>query len=109
LKAVREQALQNLEKANAILELYNKMKSYFIEATHSQYAIHALDWIFERPIFKSSDFVRSPQIPEATAKRILSVLKQKGILQVVTEGAGQRSSVLAYSELLNIAEGYQAF
>jgi DNA-binding IscR family transcriptional regulator len=85
------------------------MKPRFVDATHSQYAIHALDWIFERPIFKSSDFVRSPQIPEATAKRILSVLKQEGILRVIEEGAGQRASVLAYPALLNIAEGYQAF
>jgi len=109
LKAVEQQALDNLNRANAILGLYNEMKPRFVEVTHSQYAIHALDWIFERPIFKSSDFVRSPQIPEATAKRILSVLKQEGILRVLEEGAGQRASVLAYPELLNIAEGYNAF
>ena len=51
-------------------------------------SIHALNRIFERPIFKSSDFVRSPQIPEAAAKRILSVLKQEGILRVLEEGLG---------------------
>jgi Fic family protein len=109
LQAVQEQARDNLAKARDILALYNDMKPRFVDATHSQYAIHALDWIFERPIFKSSDFVRSPQIPEATAKRILSVLKQEGILRVIEEGAGQRASVLAYPALLNIAEGYQAF
>lgn len=109
LEAVQQQAQDNLTKANAILTLYNDMKPRFVDATHSQYAILALDWIVERPIFNSSDFVRSPQIPPATAKRILSVLKQEGILRVIEDGAGQRAAVLAYPALLNTAEGYDAF
>ena len=64
LMAVQAQAEENLKKTNAILELYNRMKSTFVDLTHSQYAIHALDWIFERPIFQSSDFVRNAAIPE---------------------------------------------
>ncbi|MBK1654916.1 Fic family protein [Allochromatium vinosum] len=109
LEAVQQQAHENLTKATAILDLYNAMKTQFVDMTRSQYAIHALDWVFERPIFKSSDFVRASQIPEATAKRILGVLKQEGILRVIEEGAGQRPAVLAYPALLNIAEGYEAF
>ena len=65
--------------------------------------------MFERPIFKGSDFVRESLIPEPTARRILGVLKQEGELVVLEEGAGQRSAVLAYPALLNIAEGYEAF
>ena len=49
LKVVQVQAEGNLAKAQAILELYNRMKIRFPELTHSQYAIHALDWVFERP------------------------------------------------------------
>jgi Fic family protein len=103
------QAEENLAKAQAILDLYNRMKIHFAELTHSQYAIHALDWVFERPIFKSSDFVRSSSIPNPTAKRILTVLKDEGILREIQASSGRRAATLAYPRLLNIAEGYDAF
>lgn len=109
LTAVQQQAESNLRKANDILELYNQMKLRFAELTHSQYAIHALDWIFERPIFKSSDFIRASSIPRPTAQRILNVLKNENILMTVEESSGRKAAVLAYSDLLNIAEGYDAF
>lgn len=79
------------------------MKPRVVEVTRSQYAIHALDWIFERPIFKSSDFVRHAGIPEPTAKRVLSAFRDEGLLKALAEGSGRRASVLAYPALLNIA------
>ena len=109
LQVVRIQAEENLVKAQAILDLYNRMKIRFAELTHSQYAIHALDWVFERPIFKSSDFVRSADIPKPTAQRILTLLKTEGILREIQPGSGRRAAILAYSELLNIAEGHDVF
>ena len=109
LEAVRTQAEANHKKAVAILGLYESMKPKVSAITRSQYAIHAMDWIFERPIFKSSDFVANAGIPEATAKRIVGVLKKEGVLKPLSEGRGRRSSVLAFSELLNIAEGHRAF
>lgn len=111
LKAVKMQAEENLAKVQNILALYDEMKRYFADVTRSQYAILALDWIFERPIFKSSDFVESSGIPTPTAKRILMVLKDpaNNVLKVLEEGAGRRSATLAFAKLLNIAEGYHAF
>ena len=85
------------------------MKPKIAESTRSQYAIHALDWIFERPIFKSSDFVAHVRIPDPTAKRILAVLRDEGILKTLVEGRGRRAAVLAFRALLNIAEEYDAF
>ncbi len=109
LKAVRTQAEQNLEKANAVLGLYNRMKLKIAEISHSQFSIHALEWIFEKPIFNSSDFVQASGIPKATATRILRVLKDEGVLQIWAEGRGSRPAVYGYVELLNVAEGYTAF
>jgi Fic family protein len=109
LKVAQIQAEVNLAKAQAILELYNRMKIRFAELTHSQYAIYALDWAFERPIFKSSDFVRSGNVPEPTAKRILNLLKAEGILRELTPGSGRRAATIAYPELLNIADGHDLF
>ena len=48
LEAIRAQAEDNLAKTQAILALYEEMKRRVPEMTRSQYAIRALDWIFER-------------------------------------------------------------
>jgi len=109
LEAVRDQAEENLAKTRAILDLYETMKQRVVAATRSQYAIHALDWIFGRPIFKTSDFVANRAIPDPTARRILAVLRQGEVLTEVSEGGGRRAAVLAFPSLLNIAEGRAAF
>ena len=106
LEAAHAQAEDNLAKARGILDLYEGMKRRVAEMTRSQYAIHALDWIFGQPIFKGSDFVARSGIPtRATAKRILSVLQKSGVLQVLQPGRGRRAAVLAFPRLLEITEG----
>jgi Fic family protein len=105
LDAVRVQAEDNLAKTRAILGLYEGMKPRVVELTRSQYAIHALDWIFAHPIFRSSHFVSAAGIPEATARRFLRVLSDGEILRPVVEGRGRRASVLVFPALLDVAEG----
>ncbi len=105
LEAIRSQAEDNLLKAQGILALYEEMKRRLPVMTRSQYAIRALDWIFERPIFKSSDFVVSSGIPAPTARRFLGVLQTGDLLKVLAAGSGRRAAVFAFPALLNIAEG----
>lgn len=109
LSAVQSQAEENLRKATQILALHDEMKGKMIELTHSQYAIYARDWIFARPIFKRSDFVRAASIPKATALRMLNMLSAQGILKVLEPGQGRKSATLAFPALLNIAEGRIVF
>jgi len=109
LQAIKAQAEQNQRKASEILELYERMKHEVSELTRSQYAMLALDWIFERPIFKSSDFVASSSIPAPTAKRILRVLRQAGVLKTLVQSRGSIAAMLCYPDLLNIAEGRHVF
>lgn len=77
LEAVRTQAEENLHRTQAILQLYDDLKLRLPEMTRSQYAVHALEWLFARPVFKASDFVQGAGIPEPTARRFLGVLKKK--------------------------------
>lgn len=105
LEAIRTQAEDNLAKAQGILALYEEMKRRVPEMTRSQYAIRALDWVFERPIFRTSDFVASAGIPAPTARRFLGVLQRGGVLRVLAAGSGRRAAVLAFPALLNIADG----
>jgi Fic family protein len=106
LKAVTEQAHKNQQKASEILELYGNKKNQIVELTHSQYSIHALDFIFSRPIFKSSDFRKNTGIPIPTANRILSILHKENILTILRPSSGRRSTIYAFSQLINTAEGH---
>ena len=109
LEAIIEQATENSDKATRILKLYNDKKTEMVDLTHSQYSLLALDWIFEQPIFSSSDFVESAGIPAPTARRILTVFRDTGLLKVLVVPSGRRAGVYAFAELLNIAEGHDAF
>jgi len=109
LRGLITQAETNQIKANAILDLYRVRKDWIADVTHSQYAVRALDWMFARPIFKSSDFVESADIPRPTATRILRIVRDNGLLREVRPASGRRAAVFAFSELLNLAEGRPAF
>jgi len=109
LKAVQVQAEQNQSKAQAILKLYETRKAWMTESTRSLYAIHALDFLFRRPVFETSEFTSQKNIPTPTAHRILKLLRDKGVFKVLRESSGRRPGILAFRELLNIVEGYDAF
>lgn len=109
LHAVREQALQNVQKAEAILALYSERKDWVVTVTRSQYSVRALDFFFSRPIFETTEFIRRSGIPEATARRMLRVCRDEGLLAELQPASGQTPALFAFSNLLNIAEGRQAF
>ena len=105
LKAIEEQASTSLARARSILAIYDELKEWVIDETRSQYGVRALDWIFGKPIFRSSDFVRNSGIPRPTASRILRALRDGDMLDVLSEARGRRPALLAFSRLLRVAEG----
>jgi Fic family protein len=109
LRALIAQAEANSTKAQEILALYGARKDWIAEITRSQYAVRALDWFFGHPIFKTSDFVATAAIPRPTAIRILRLMRDGGLLREIRPSSGRRPAVLAFPELLNIAEGRAAF
>jgi len=109
LTALTEQALENETKARRILELYENKKAWMVATTHSQYSIAALDFVFNRPIFSASDFIDEAAIPQATARRILKLLSDNGLLSTFRQPRGRRPTIFVFPELLNIAEGREVF
>lgn len=105
LQAVTEQAKSNIEKVNHIRELYERMKQRIQEVTRSQYSVLVLDHLFNRPIFKTTDFVKEIKMQKATAMTILRQLRKEGILHVLHSASGSRPAILAFPDLLNVAEG----
>jgi Fic family protein len=108
LDAVMEQAKANTDRVRRILALYERMKSRITELTRSQHALKVLDSLFDRPIFRPSDFVERSAIPKQTASRFLGILRNAGILSVLRRGGGRQSPILAFRELLNCIQSRQA-
>jgi len=105
LDAIIEQARVNTTRVRGILDLYERMKKQIADLTRSQHAMKILDALFDRPVFQSSDFVTRSGIPKNTALPFLRQLREGGVLTVLREQSGRRPSILAFTELLNVAEG----
>ena len=105
LEAVVEQAKENSEKVRGILSLYNRMKSEVPKAVRSGYVVHAIDALFDRPVFRCPDFVRRSRIPKQTGIRILNVLKKTGLIRDLRPGRGRRAAIMEFPELMRITEG----
>lgn len=110
LKAITVQAKQNSERVKAIMALYDAMKIRIQDITHSQYSVHLLDAIFNKPIFKASDFTNqmfdSYGIHQKTMPKLIRQLKNAGVLRELQASSGRRSAVMCFPELLNLAEGH---
>jgi len=92
--------------AQAIIDLYGRLKGRIIELTHSRYAVPLLDCLFDQPVFTSSLFDDRPGMPgKPMIMNMLGRLKKAGILKVVREGSGRRPQILALAELINVCEG----
>src|SRR3546814_18017232 len=99
----------NQRKAEEIIALYRQRQRWIVEVTRSQYGVRALDWMFSRPIFRTSDFVAAADIPRPTANRILRLVRDEGLLRELHPASGRRAAVLGFSELPNIAAGRLVF
>lgn len=109
LQGIREQAAENERKARAILSLYDRVKTQVADMTHSHHSIRAVDFIFQSAIFTAPLFINNSGIPKPTANRILTHLRDEGLLLTMQEGRGRRPGIYAFRELLNIAEGNEVF
>lgn len=109
LKAIVTQAAQNSTRVTAIQALYEEMKLAIQTATHSQYAVHVLDAIFSKPIFRSSDLtaqlLRDFGVHEKTTPGLLRQMKEAGILRELQASSGRRPATLCFPRLINLAEG----
>lgn len=106
LEALRSQAEENGTKAESILALYEELKREVLAELSSQYTIQALDFMFQMPIFKSTDFIQKANIPDSSAKRLLRLLRDlPNLLVILREGSGRKPAILGFHALLNIVEG----
>ena len=61
-------------------------------------------FIFRRPIFETSDLAEESDVPRATARRILRVLRDQAMLEELAPPQGSRPAVLCFRELIETVE-----
>lgn len=106
LQAITMQAKSNVQRVRLIMALYEQTKDQVRELTHSQHTTQLVDTLFDRPIFRVSDFVQRSGINKPTLHGLLRQLMQPaGPLTMLKEGAGRRPAIYAFPQLLNICEG----
>ena len=104
LTAVAEQAQVNTKKTGDILSLYERMKVEVPKVIRSQYVIQAIDALFDRPIFTSTDFITRSKIPKDSGLRILKGLMEQGLIGDLRPARGRQAAVLAFPDLIEITK-----
>ena len=102
LKAVKEQAEDNLRIAEEIRMLYERLKIDFSELLASKWSIDVLDFIFTYPIFRNNKFISDTKIPSATAGLIIKKLIKEGYLEVKEPASGRTPALYSFETLLKL-------
>lgn len=102
LEATIEQSKINIQKSKQILDLYNQKKKEVTQATHSQFAIQALDTIFSYPIFTSTQFISSSGVKKATGSILLWQLEEARIIEKIRSAKWRMPAVYRFNELIKI-------
>jgi Fic family protein len=109
LGAIVHQAKRNSEQVTEILKLYEAMKTAVQRTTHSQFSAAMVDGLFSLPVFNTKSLEQTTGIPKQTLLLMVRQLKEANILLTLREGAGRRSAIHTFPELINITEGREVF
>ena len=109
LESVALQAGENEKRARNILQLNDTTRVRAAESTKSPHCVKVVDFIFHSPIFRIPRLSQKTGIPEPTARRLVSVLTDSNILDILRPCSGRRSAVYYFPELINAAEGRKVF
>ncbi len=106
LKAIITQSKLNSQRVRNVMALYERTKRQVNDLTHSQHTVALVDTLFDRPIFRVSDFSKRSGIRKPTLHGLLRQLQvEGGPIVTLREGAGRRPATYAFPELLNVCEG----
>lgn len=102
LTAVEHQAIQNLQVAENIKNLYEEMKEVFTELLSSKWSMHALDFVFTYPIFRNNKFTSSSGMPPTTAALLSKKLVETGYLVEKEPASGRRPALYSFEPLMQL-------
>lgn len=103
MRAFVTQAKNNTKKAEAIIELYEKMKRV-IHDFNFRDSFPTLDALFSAPVFNSSDFTKYSKINRASENRYLNKLEEENIITLIEKSSGRKPNIFIFPELLSIVQ-----
>ncbi len=104
LRAIIEQAKENIKKVKAIRELHDKLEKDIASLTRSHHSFQILDFLFRRPIFTGSNFSSQTEIAKPSAARILKLLLDEKIVYQVQPAKGRKPARYCFPELLRLIQ-----
>lgn len=104
LEALIAQAENNLTLIRQIIQLYEAKKREIADLIHSDQAMHLVDMIFDRPVFRATDVHKRLGIQRQRAAGYIRALKQAGILHEIRAARGRRPAVLSFEDLWRITD-----
>lgn len=102
LEAVEKQAINNLDIAENIKNLYENMKTIFSDTLCSKWSVNALDYIFTNPVFRNNKFTSNSGIPKPTAARFTRLLLDKKLIITIEESSGSRPALYSFEPLMEL-------
>jgi Fic family protein len=103
LNAVSVQSNRNIEKADAILALYEAMKERFQETANSKYALPLLDSAFKLQYFQASQLQWQGTAPsKPTLMKMLQSLEREGVIRMFRDATGRRPAIWWLPELAGL-------
>jgi len=102
LVATQQQATKNLIVAERIQNLYEETKIAFTNLLSSKWIITVIDFIFTHPFFRNNTFVKTTQIPVATATGIIKKLTESGYLSQKETYSGRKPALYVFEPLMQL-------
>ncbi|MFC7289675.1 Fic family protein [Herminiimonas glaciei] len=102
LTAVENQAIRNLEIAENIRNLYERMKQEFSDTLASKWSVSVLDFVFTNPVFRNNKFTSNSGIPTSSAAKFTRLLLDKKLLVEMESPSGRRPAMYAFEPLLEL-------
>ncbi|WP_218184507.1 Fic family protein [Pelistega indica] len=102
LEAVTIQADRNLAISEKIKNLYEEMKEILTESLNSKWSIQTLDFIFTNPIFRNNKFAKETGIPNQTANKLTTILREEDIIIEIEPASGRRPALYSFERLMEL-------
>ncbi len=101
LKAVTAQAEETQKHIDQIMQLRSEIENR-TQNMKSPYCSKLLDFIFNMPVFSTSDITKEMGFGRATALRLIKNLQEKGILQEHEDKASKKKKIFLFLDFLKI-------
>lgn len=97
-----EQCNNNLILVRKILRLYEDKKHELTALLHTDRAIHILDLLFDKPIFRATDIHQRLEIQRQRAASYIRKLKEADIVRELRPAKGRRPALLYFHHIFDI-------